>query len=385
LKTLELDAHIRYDHFDNAGNSTTPSVGFKFTPIREFALRGTYGRGFRAPNAAENGKAGQAYSAGTGFDPILCPGGVATAPGAVISQCNFNVVYENTANPNLKPEKSTSETLGVIVEPIKGWSSTLDLYRVEVKDQIVAGTGDINQAVRGAPISETCAGTGAPVSCTTSVGEIIYIPVEFVNANKTQVTGLEFDSRKKFKLGEYGSLTADLNWTHMMSYIFTTGGVDYQLAGTHGPAVIGGNTGNPKDRIQATLTYSKSAWEVATTFNWISDFSLTDPSGSNAGTPVLDCTGGVQNGGYYAAWFPGSSQTPTNPGGCHVASFLDTDVSLTYKFDHWTLHGAITNIFNKQPPLDLNTYGGGNLPYNPSMHQAGAVGRFINVGAIYKF
>ncbi len=384
-KSLELDAHLRYDHFDNAGNSTTPSVGFKFAPIKEFALRGTYGKGFRAPNAAENGQAGQAYSAGTGFDPILCPGGNKTATGAVISQCNFNVVYENTANPNLKPEKSTSETIGIIVEPVKGWSSTVDLYRVKIDNQIVAGTGDINNAVRGGPIAETCASPGGPVSCTTSVGEIIYIPVEYVNANSTQVTGLELDSRKKFKLNDYGNLTADLSWTHMMSYLFTSGGVESQLAGTHGPAVIGGNTGNPKDRVQATLTWDKNSWQVATTFNWISSFSLSDPSGSNAGTPVLSCADGVGQGGYYASWFPGASTTPTNPSYCKVASFLDTDVAVSYKWDKWVFHGAITNIFNKQPPLDLNTYGGGNLPYNPSMHQIGAVGRFFNLGAIYKF
>jgi iron complex outermembrane receptor protein len=69
-----------------------------------------------------------------------------------------------------------------------------------------------------------------------------------------------------------------------------------------------------------------------------------------------------------------------------VQSFLDTDLYASYAIgDHLTVHGSVTNLFNEQPPLDLYTYGGGNLPYNPSMHQAGAVGRFINVGAAYKF
>ena len=34
---------------------------------------------------------------------------------------------------------------------------------------------------------------------------------------------------------------------------------------------------------------------------------------------------------------------------------------------------------------DRPSSGGGGLPYNPSMHQIGAVGRFFNVGANYKF
>ena len=386
LKSLELDGHIRYDHFNNAGNSTTPSVGFKFTPTKEIGLRGTYGKGFRAPNAAENGQAGQAYSAGTGADPKLCPNGPAAA-GAVVAACNYNVVYLNSANPVLNPEKSTSETLGLILEPIKGWSSTLDFYQVEIKDQIVAGTGDINSAVRGAPVSSDCSnGAGGTVPCVPAVGPILYIPVEFVNANSTKVSGLEFDTRYKFKLGEMGNLTTELNWSHTMSYIFTQAGTAYQLAGTHGPAVIGGNTGNPKDRIQATITWDKGPLQVAATFNWISSFDLSDPSGSNAGTPVLTCADGVQQGGYFAAWFPGAASQPTNSQYCKVQSFLDTDLSASYKIDkHWTVHGAVTNLFNQAPPLDLNTYGGGNLPYNPSMHQVGAVGRFVNIGANYRF
>ncbi len=386
LKTLELDGHIRFDHFDNAGNATTPSVGFKFTPVPEFALRGTYGKGFRAPNSAENGQAGQAYSAGTGADPILCPNGPSAA-GAVIAACNYNVVYLNSANPKLNSEKSTSETLGVILEPIKGWSTTLDAYQVEIKDQIVAGTGDVANAVRGTALPSDCSdGAGNVVTCTPSAGPILYIPVEFVNANSTKVSGLELDSRYKFKMGEWGSLTAEINWSHMMSYIFTTNGTAYQLAGTHGPAVIGGNTGNPKDRIQTTFTWDKGPLQIATTFNYISSFSLTDPSGSNAGTPVLTCADGVQQGGYFASWFPGSAQVPTQSQYCKVGAFLDTDLAVSYKLGkQWVIHGAVTNLFNQAPPLDLNTYGGGNLPYNPSMHMAGAVGRFVNLGASYKF
>ncbi len=386
LKTLELDGHLRFDHFDNAGNATTPSVGFKFTPVKQIALRGTYGRGFRAPNAAENGQAGQAYSAGTGHDPLLCADGSPTTAGNVISQCNYNVVYLNAANPNLSPEKSTSETLGLILEPIKGWSSTIDLYQTEIRNQIVAGTGDVSNAVRGAPVADTCSdGAGGAVPCTPAVGPILYIPVEFVNANSTKVSGVELDTRYKFKMGDMGNLTTDLNWSHTMSYIFTSGGVAYQLAGTHGPAVVGGNTGNPKDRIQATFTWDKGPMQIATIFNWISSFDLTDPSGSNAGTPVLNCTDAVQAGGYYAAWFPGTLDQPASQY-CKVRSFLETDLSATYKIDkNWTIHGAITNLFNQSPPLDLNTYGGGNLPYNPSMHMAGAIGRFINIGANYRF
>jgi iron complex outermembrane receptor protein len=385
FKTLELNGHLRYDRLGNSLSATTPSAGFKYTPVPEVALRGTYGKGFRAPNSAESGQAGQGYSAGTGADPILCADGNPATAGNVVAACNYNVVYNNASNPGLSPEKSISKTLGLIVEPIKGWSTTLDFFQVEIKNQIVAGTGDPANAVRGDPVVSDCSdGKGGTVSCTPAVGPVLYIPVQFVNANATKVSGWELDTKYKFGLGEWGNLTTELDWSHTMSYIFTTGGVAYQLAGTHGPAVIGGNTGNPKDRAQFTLTYERGSLQVAGTVNYISSFSLTDPSGSNAGTPVLTCADGANFGGYFASFVP--SGEPTDSSACRVHSFTTLNLTAVYKLSkNLTVRGAVDNVFDRQPPLDLNTYGGGNLPYNPSMHQAGAVGRFLSVGMTYTF
>ena len=70
---------------------------------------------------------------------------------------------------------------------------------------------------------------------------------------------------------------------------------------------------------------------------------------------------------------------------CRVSPFLETDLSLNYKMGkQWTLHASVSNLFNQAPPVDVSTYGSGR-PYNLSLHSAGAVGRFINIGAIYKF
>jgi len=385
LKNLELDGHLRYDRFSKGISATTPSGGFKYTPIPEFAVRGTYGKGFRAPNSNESGQAGQGFSAGTGADPLLCADGNPATAGNVVTACNYNVVYNNSSNPNLAAEKSTSKTIGFIAEPIKNWSTTLDFYQIEVKNQIVQGTGDPANAVRGAPVVSDCSnGAGGTVSCTPAVGPILYIPVQYVNANATKVSGWELDTKYKVGLGQWGTLTPQLDWSHTMSYIFTAGGVSYQLAGTHGPAVIGGNTGNPKDRAQFTLTYEQGPLQVAGTLNYISSFSLTDPSGSNAGVPVLTCDDGVNQGGYFAAWIPSGS--PTDQSVCKVHSFTTLNLTAAYKVNkNLSVRGAVNNVFDRQPPLDLNTYGGGNLPYNPSMHQAGAVGRFYSVGLTYAF
>ena len=46
MKQLELNAALRYDNYSDAGNSWTPKVGVKWKPLANFAIRGTYARGF---------------------------------------------------------------------------------------------------------------------------------------------------------------------------------------------------------------------------------------------------------------------------------------------------------------------------------------------------
>jgi iron complex outermembrane recepter protein len=385
---LDLDGQVRFDHFNISGSSTTPSIGLKFKPVKELAFRATYGRGFRAPNPSENGNAGAAFSAGTTSDPLLCPAGPAAA-GAVISQCNFNLAYENSTNKQLKPEESTSVTAGLIFEPFKSFSTTLDYYQVRITNQIISGSVDINNAVRGSPLQETCSnGAGGTVPCTTSVGEIVYVPVAYVNANSSEVRGIELTAKYTFDAGLVGNFTLDADWSHTISYLYSIQGQTFELAGTHGPSVIGGDTGNPKNRIQADIVWDKGPAQVRTTFNWISSFDLTDPSGSNFGGPnafqVFTCADAVQNGGTYIPYF--TAGQPNNGKYCRVQQFLDVDMYAGYHIgDHLTVHASVLNVFNQQPPVDYSTYGGINTPYNPSFHQAGAVGRFITIGARYEF
>jgi iron complex outermembrane receptor protein len=151
------------------------------------------------------------------------------------------------------------------------------------------------------------------------------------------------------------------------------GGVEYELAGGHGPAGIGADTANPKDRAQFELGWEHGPLETTATLHWTKGYDLTDPTSGQT-----TCAEGAAMNGV----FP-SGNVPQNF--CRVGSFLETDLSVNYKLGKaWTLHASVTNLFNRQPPADVSTYGSG-YPYNLSLHSAGAVGRFVNVGAVYRF
>ncbi|MFK3740255.1 TonB-dependent receptor plug domain-containing protein [Massilia sp. TN1-12] len=377
LKSLEIDGAVRYDDYSLAGSSTTPKIAFKFTPNEMIAVRGTLAKGFRAPGPAENGNSASAGGVGTNADPVLCAGGYRAdglyPAGTVIASCNESLIGLTTTNPDLKPEHSVSATFGVILEPVRGWSTTIDLYQIRVSDQIVSGPR-AEIPVRIAPVPSDCAdGKGGTVTCTPSIGRIAYYPQTPINANSTRTRGVEFGTRYRWNLGSYGRLRTELQYTHAFSYTMNIGGVEYQLAGGHGPAGIGADTANPKDRAQFDLGWERGPFEAVTTLHWMKGYDLTDPTSGQT-----TCEEGAAMNGV----FP-NGNVPSNF--CRVGSFMQADLTLNYKLSkEWTLHGSVRNMFNRQPPADVSTYGSG-YPYNLSLHSAGAVGRFVNIGAVYRF
>jgi iron complex outermembrane receptor protein len=180
-------------------------------------------------------------------------------------------------------------------------------------------------------------------------------------------------------------LTGDINYTHMIQYSYGYQGTTFDLVGTHGPSSISGDTGNPRDRAVASLTWDKGPVTSTLTVNYISSFSITDPSAG-----YLTCAQALASGApsAYGPSFVGSSVagTPWTPY-CSVAHFTEANLYVAYAAtDNLKVHASITNLFNSDAPVDLQTYGGGaELHYDAALHQDGAVGRYFVLGATYRF
>ncbi len=143
----------RYDHYSEGFSHFSPKVGVKFTPIKELAIRGTYAEGFRAPTFAESGPRSQ-YAGFVSTTPpcnfILNHGGTGTAASCSAAgnpyNLNYNLGRGLAGNPNLQPEISRSFTGGVIFQPVRWLSLTVDYYNVRKKNLIVTGP-DFGKAV----------------------------------------------------------------------------------------------------------------------------------------------------------------------------------------------------------------------------------------------
>jgi iron complex outermembrane receptor protein len=273
----------------------------------------------------------------------------------------------------------------------------VDWYYIKLTNDIISASSaggfytDAIQLVRGPsanlPVCTATVTTGTCPQTTvaTPVGYPAYTLIPYVNAGSTKTSGYDVDLRSQFDIGSFGRLKAELNYTFIAQYELIANDTVFNLVGTHGPQSISGDTGNPRQRAVATLTWENGSFTSTISENYQSSFSIVDPS---SGYPT--CLAALQGRSPSAYGSAISSSVTSLPSQwnqyCSVQHFASTNLYAAYQAtDHLQLHGSITNLFNSQPPVDLQTYGGGaELAYS-TLDQDGAVGRFFLVGATYKF
>jgi len=393
IRGLELDGAVRWDHFAGYASSINPKLGLKYSPVSLLTLRGTYGTGFRAPNPAEAGVTGTlGFSGYPATDPVLCPSGTGTHVGDFPSQCLIYPAGVEVAGKDLQPEKSTNYTFGVIVKPTEATALSVDYWDIRINEDIESGVsalflGDdpsmfplVRGVVQVLP-EVTSIGPGGPVLTPepTPVGPYAYQLFPYVNFSQTHVNGVDVDLTTHIDLRDAGRLSGSLNYTHLIHYLFGFAPHLVDLAGTHGPTIVSGDTGNPKNRATASLAWDRGRANITLSANYVGSFNITDPSNG-----TTTCAAAL-NSSYYR--FP-VGVSPVGLGSwCNVAHFTSFDLYGQYAFTRqFSAHAAVLNLLGTPPPLDLQTYGSASsAAYNPSMHQAGAVGRFFNIGGTYIF
>ena len=173
-KSLDLDLAYRYSDYNLSGGVNTYKASADWRINDWVMIRGGYQRAVRAPNVTELFSSPQATIVIPAFDPCVNGGPFAIPPGPygnnaanpnqakVKSLCyaltpsaqpglydRFAgsgtpvIVGQVAGNPNLKPEKADTFTIGAVLTPIGlPWNSRLmasvDYYNIKVADAIIA-------------------------------------------------------------------------------------------------------------------------------------------------------------------------------------------------------------------------------------------------------
>lgn len=340
IKSLEVQAAARYDHYSDFGDTINPKVAFKFTPVEQVMFRGSASTGFRAPTLYDmymplaKTNTGSKYS-----DPLLCPDGKNPVSGAGSAACVADQRdIQQGGNPNLKAEKSWSTSFGMVVEPVKSVTLSADVWTTAIKDRI----GTLSDSVIMAD----------PVKyrsrlVTKADGSLDYITAVSENLGKLRASGVDLAGMWRLPKSSVGNFTLGVNSTYMKSY-------NYQ---------------NEKDG-EWTHNVGRYADE-GVIFRWKTNFNV----GWNLG---------AWNATLGSTYLSGYTDMYTNDDDSnhHVASQILWNGSVGYSWKK-TLDVTIgaRNLFNKKPPYS-NQDSKFQTGYDP--RYSDVIGRVVFLNMTYK-
>lgn len=129
VRSLTLDAAVRYDNYSDVGSTTNPKIGGTWIVNDILSFRGSWGTSFRAPSLPDVNLF--SYSAVGGFaftnnDPRIMNG---AGPGFT----NIGVVVGS--NPGLQPEKATNWSVGGNLK-LGDFNAEATYYNISYTDRI---------------------------------------------------------------------------------------------------------------------------------------------------------------------------------------------------------------------------------------------------------
>lgn len=302
---LKLDGAVRYESYSDFGDNVIFKGTARYDLSDGFALRSTISTGFRAPTMAE-----QYYSA------------TSVSPTSAFVQLPANSAAAKLVGfQNLKPEKSTSYSVGTVIRPSPQLTITLDAYQVSIRDRIV-GTGALfgsGGATNFPIVAAAIIANGNVLDPTVSQTGINI----FTNGADTRTRGVEMTM-------SYGTPVGDgrINWT---------------LSGNYNETKI------------TRLGVAPASLGGIPLFDQATQSNLETASPKVKVIASALCTLGGFSGTVRGTVFGKSSNFTSPNGGTYYEQVIPTafiaDLELSYELIKGiTLTAGANNLFNKRPP-----------------------------------
>jgi iron complex outermembrane receptor protein len=286
LASLDASAAVRWSDYSTFGSESTGKIGLRWKPIDALAFRGTYSKGFRAPNLGE--LFGLTQFAATLTDPCGPTGtvvvdasdGLNTTPLETAcraqgvpnnyEQANTQITTFTGGNPDLQPEKSNSYTVGIVHDATwaEGFSQRLTFeltyYNHEIKKGIQAR--DI-QALVNACLA--AGGTDATLCSpfTRVASGDLRPPNNFLdNLGSIKTDGFDFKVDWRGNEMGWGTLSAGLQATRVNK--FETVDVD-GIVSQRAVGIEVSDSAIPKIQANLQLGWEKGDWGVSWSARYI--------------------------------------------------------------------------------------------------------------------
>lgn len=343
-QSLDLNAAVRLADYSTSGNVTSWKAGFTYEPVDSLRFRATRSRDIRAANLLDM------------FNTVAVAGGIVDygRPGNPAPA----VPTTNIGNPNLKPEKADTTTIGFSWQPgfVPGLQASVDYYKIDLKDAIgsLGGQNVVNAcygqgAFAGAPQAAMCSLISRDPS-----GVISNINNMSMNLALLETSGVDFEVGYNFGLSSVpGRFTLRMLGTYLDEWNENSGLPNARTVDR------AGEVGNARWRLTGSAMYNLGGLQVY--------LQARHLAASNVNNTYL----------------------PKDIDNNHIGSYTYLNGSVQYTlFDDATkgrlqLFGNVNNIFDKSPPLipSASPMAGQTL----LAADYDKIGRYFAVGARYHF
>lgn len=322
LENLSVQTALRYEDFSDTISTTVGKVAFGWQPTDMLMVRGSWSEAFRAPNlitinesivARNNTRTDFAclYAAEFGGDP-----------GQSSLDCSNPVQRVAQGSEQLVPEESTNTNLGIVFEPMKDLTLTVDYWTIE-KENTIGLFGEENHTlldlvmrlenglsncdsasfnsavVRGAADADTASFYEAAGICPA--GDISQITDQYSNLDTRTLSGLDIGLYYRFDT-DFGRFNFKYNGSFLKKFEQAAGGDAAVLVAAQQSGLLPasfpvtgfddliGRDGNQKERHSVRLAWRKGDYAASLTGNRIGSFyqsSLTLADGTRYVIPAM--------------------------------------------------------------------------------------------------
>jgi len=360
IRSMVLGLAYRYSDYDRSGGVSTYKADLDWTVVPGFRLRGGYQRAIRAPNVGElfsgaigsfptiglitngggdpcdtrsryrtgmNGAAVRAICVAQGLSPALVDAYVNNVP---------QVAAFSTGNPDLKPEKADTFTLGGVLAPrmaspwLSHLSLSVDYYKIKIADAIavIPTTVALNKCFNADGSNPSFATNNfycGLIGRDAVSGGITNALQPYLNLGGYRTSGVDMQLDWSLNLSEIGAGGGDtrLRLSTLVSYLDSfqiqqlPGAPWQEQAGS-----IGGGSAFPRWKANTTLTLGDDRFSGL--LRWRYTGGMYDIS------RVTDATSTVP--------------------GVRAYSYFDASVQARIGKDY-SLRLGINNLTDKQPPI----------------------------------
>jgi iron complex outermembrane receptor protein len=347
----DVMASARLDDYSDVGESINTKLASRFDVGQGWAIRGSVGTGFRAPPLGQLQKFDKLYSAGQTSFVNDCSNAMLQVLASLKASLCYRekmTVYGN-GNPDLKPELSTQQTLGISFRPSGNFYITADWWQINLRDKI--------STLDPATILSDPLAYSKYIFIGPDKRPALSAPN--YNIGRSEKSGIDVDMRWR-KPTEWGQ------WNMLVQGAYNLNSKDrfgqdkpfVSDLGRYNPVT---DTITPRLRMRWTAGVSNAVWSLHGTLNYTSGYDEADMTGVNVVT--------------------GQSQLLT---GFRVPAFKTFDLNATFApMPAVTVRATVGNIFNAQAPQSFTSTSTAVFGFNTRDHSLW--GRTFSVGLSAKF